>query len=346
MRTTFIGVLVLGTVGCQVADDGATAAQTSAADSTGDAMSASSSDDTTSPVDGTESDGNEPGDQTTSTGPDSGEPEATVCGFVPPSSAGQLAAAEIDEASGLVHSRQHDDVLWVHNDSGDEPRIFAIASDGALLTTVAVEGAEAVDWEDAALGPGPRERTDYLYVGDIGDNDSVRPFVTVYRFEEPMPDATTATATALPMAYPDGPHNAETLLSDPQTGDLFIVTKTVTGVSGIYRYPAPQRADAMVTLEAVGEIGLATRRLPGDPFAVGGDVASDGARVVIRSYTTAFVWERRPGISLADALAVDPCVLVLEPEAQGETLALSGAPGSMFTVSEGSLSPIWRYDRP
>lgn len=36
----------------------------------------------------------------------------------------------ITEASGLVASRSQKDLLWTHNDSGDELRIFGIYTDG------------------------------------------------------------------------------------------------------------------------------------------------------------------------------------------------------------------------
>ena len=32
-----------------------------------------------------------------------------------------------------------------------------------------LQGADLRDWEDMALGPGPKQGQDYLYVGDIGD---------------------------------------------------------------------------------------------------------------------------------------------------------------------------------
>ena len=42
-----------------------------------------------------------------------------------------------------------------------------------------------LDVEEVTLGPGPEDGADYLYVGDIGDNDSRRFEITVVRFKEP-----------------------------------------------------------------------------------------------------------------------------------------------------------------
>ena len=94
----------------------------------------------------------------------------------------------IDEMSGLVKSAQFDNVWWVHNDSGDEPRLFAIDSTGSVHIAPwraddYAAGMAAVDtsgrpaWPGLALGSAAH--IDYetmaiedgvLYLGDIGNN--------------------------------------------------------------------------------------------------------------------------------------------------------------------------------
>ena len=41
------------------------------------------------------------------------------------------------------------------------------------------------DVEDIAIGPGPEEGVDYLYVSDTGNNDRDRIVMQVYRVREP-----------------------------------------------------------------------------------------------------------------------------------------------------------------
>lgn len=48
----------------------------------------------------------------------------TCTGFARAERTGSLHNEAIDEASGLAASWRHEDLLWVHNDSGDEPRLF------------------------------------------------------------------------------------------------------------------------------------------------------------------------------------------------------------------------------
>ena len=55
---------------------------------------------------------------------------------------------------------------------------------------------------------------DRLYVADIGDNRADRDFVTVYFFDNAAARRRTVAYRACDFSYPDGPHDAETLLVD------------------------------------------------------------------------------------------------------------------------------------
>ena len=83
---------------------------------------------------------------------------------------GTIASPSVVEASGIAASWRVNGVWWVHNDSGDSARVFAIGSDGRDLGEFALSGATAVDWEDIVAGPGPAFAVSYLYLADIGDN--------------------------------------------------------------------------------------------------------------------------------------------------------------------------------
>src|SRR5437899_499106 len=59
---------------------------------------------------------------------------------------GRLDHPAIREASGIVASRRHPGVFWVHNDSGNPPALYAVRRDGRLVREYAV-GAPNLDWE-------------------------------------------------------------------------------------------------------------------------------------------------------------------------------------------------------
>jgi hypothetical protein len=262
-----------------------------------------------------------------------------ICGRLRTVVTGRLAAPEATEISGLVASPTQPGVLWAHNDSGDRARIFALRGNGSLVASLDVPGAEATDWEDIAIGPGGD-----LLLGDIGDNKSVRKGIDIYRVPEPglsgTPSSTTAAATRLRLTYPDGAHDAETLLADPRTGEIAIVTKRLDGRSGVYagRAPARGKPDEAV-LRHAGDLRLGFAGL-----ATAGDVSADGRTIAIRTYTALYVWTRKPGASLAATLARKPCVgsAQLGREGQGESLALSRDGRSFFTLAEGASAALRR----
>ena len=262
---------------------------------------------------------------------------------------GRVSAPDVREVSGLVASRKQEGVLWIHNDSGDLPRLFAIGTDGALRGVFSLD-ALALDWEDIAIGPGPDRGKEYLYVADIGDNFSQRDSIQIHRIEEPVVDGVTQTVAAdqivtFDLRYPDGPHDAETLLVDPKTGDLLIVIKTLyaPGPSLVYGFSAEAQQSGATVLEVVGDASLA-----GGDFTTGGDISPDGREILIRGYVGARLWRRTPRQSIAAALAGEPCevpVVGVPDEPQGEAVGFSADGLSYFTLSEGLDQPIYQYSR-
>jgi hypothetical protein len=257
-----------------------------------------------------------------------------ICGRLSVRRTGTIHASQATELSGLVASRRRPGVLWTHNDSGDVPRVLAVRASGRLVGDVAIAGAEATDWEDIAIRGGT------LYLADIGDNRSERDDVVVYRVPEPAAGATTsAPAQALRLRYPDGAHDAETLLVDPRSGSLAIVTKAFDGNSGVYVAAHPS-ATATTTLHRAARL-----RLGFGGLATAGDVSADGRVIVVRTYTGFVAWERRRGDSLARAMRRIPCAgrVSLASEGQGEALALTANGRAFLTVPEGLNPVIRRY---
>ena len=237
----------------------------------------------------------------------------------------------ITEASGLVNGRVNPDLLWVHNDSGDIARIFAISTYGDAVGEIHLDGIQARDWEDIALGPGLGDTLAWLYVGEIGDNNEVHERIYVYRLEEPkafrMADSvlTVSDVERLIYRYPDGPHDAEALLIDPQTSDLFIVTKG-NGKARVYHAPAPHVAEQTRTLAFVREL----------PFSdiTAGDISFDGHHILLKTYTNVYHWTRNEGERVGDVLAGAPDTLTYIPEPQGEAVAFNLAATGYYTISE------------
>jgi len=190
---------------------------------------------------------------------------------------GRLDHPAVREASGLVKSRRHPGVYWVHNDSGNPPALFAVRRDGSLIREYAVK-VPNVDWEDVAV-----DDHGHLYIGEIGNNDSLLPLRAVYQIDEPDPsrdDVKTLTVkTAIYYRFPSGGRfDAEGLVID---GDrALIVAKTFDGRPAAV-YAVPLSPPAPLIRPAVPK-PVAT--LPGFTAPVtGADLSRDGRRLVVCS---------------------------------------------------------------
>jgi len=249
---------------------------------------------------------------------------------------------QIAESSGIVASTTRDDVVFTHNDSGDTARFFAVDRYGCTIGVFTAPGVEATDWEDMARGPGRS-----LWLGDIGDNNAERDEIAVQRFDEPSVGASTdgsgcppTAEQAVPAAsyrlrFEDGPHDAETLLVDPRTSQVFIITKSFTA-GALYAAPNPVKADDVNVLRKVTDVGTPA-------FATGGDIAPDGKSVAVRNYWEIDIRTIRDG-NLATAFAPGARVQRLDaPDSgkQGEGLGFTRTGRALLTSSEGVSAPVF-----
>jgi hypothetical protein len=272
--------------------------------------------------------------------PNPPEPGTTVCDrFTSVAAPGVVAAAALTESSGIVASRAHPGIFWVHNDSGGDAAVYAIDTAGALLGTWILDGVNALDWEDIAIGPGPDAGVDYLYVGDIGDNLAFRPDVTVHRFPEPDP-ATSGTVTdAVPLrfGYPIAPVDSEAMFVDPFTGDLFIITKVDTGNSIVLRADGA----TLGTDPILPTFEIATLELGPGAFVTAADISPDGTMIALRGYDEVWMWARND-LDVAVAFTAAPCAGPSPEEVQGEAITFTADGTAYVTVGEGSEPTLWR----
>ncbi|MGI9571502.1 MAG: hypothetical protein ACR2PH_17575, partial [Desulfobulbia bacterium] len=85
---------------------------------------------------------------------------------------GNLADESLSEASGMVASRRHKNLLWVINDGGNPPLIHAVGLDGSNRGQVRIRNAPNKDWEDLAAFQ--FDGYPYLLIADCGDNNRIR----------------------------------------------------------------------------------------------------------------------------------------------------------------------------
>ena len=277
-----------------------------------------------------------------------GTSKRTAGTYGPATTLGLLKDPAIKESSGLVASRSTPGFFWTHNDSGDGPFIYGFDNRGRRKGVWRVTVAGARDWEDIAAGPGPDRNRSYLYIGDIGDNSERRYDIIVYRVPEPLIPAADSSSTkskplltenaeAIHLRYPDGKHDAETLMVHPVTGSLFIITKALFSNPAIYEAVGPLSSAKTITLKRVGELSIPS--LLGG-MVTGGDISPDGRRVALCDYTQGYEMVLPAGAAFNAIWSQSLRSIELGQRKQGEAIAYRLDGKALLTTSEGSASPL------
>lgn len=257
------------------------------------------------------------------------------------SSPAQVSAPELTEVSGIAASLKNEGVLWVHNDSGAQPVIYALDAQGALLGTWTIEDTAHIDWEDIARARCPQGAGSCLYIADIGNNSKTRQDLRVIVVPEPDVDPQDApiTASVAPVAtwalsYPQsvGDQDAEGLMVTPG-GKLYVVTKDLRDAHLV------EFVRSGDTLTGVDH-GVERR-----PLVTAIDLADDGSRVVFRNYFKGEVFELERPEHPEDVWGAQaaPERFNIRSETQGEAIAFT-PDGRMVSLSERLDQPLHYYD--
>lgn len=265
---------------------------------------------------------------------------------------GVATSPEITEASGIVASRQNPGVLWTHNDSSYAGNVFALSTNGASLGRYYIPTAFFGNYEDIAIGPGPNPEHHYIYLADIGDNYASRFSVRVFRFPEPAvyPYFTNAppilplpAVQEIELTYPDKPYDAEALIIDPITGDLFIATKETNSARIYMTTRAKMDIGGPIELTFVREMSFSGFR-----SVSAGDISFDGKLICMRRNGRAWTWSRSASQTVGDALAAAGSTqpVATNPEdSNGEAIGFHPTGLGYFTISEGYQQPVNYFRR-
>ena len=219
---------------------------------------------------------------------------------------GEVTHPAVTELSGIVPS-SFPGVYWIHNDSGDVPRLFAIRADGSMVRPrgyanfpaddwpgFAIDNAFHHDWEDIAIADG------MLYVADVGNNENARRDLGIYLIAEPNPLYVTRVRAMsfVPIRYPDQQRfPAEQWHFDCEAifwsdGRLYFLTKhrmpnkAVEFDAGakLYRLNS-MHTDRENVLELVDTNDAVT-------LVTAADVSPDGRRLAVLTYARLWIFEK------------------------------------------------------
>jgi hypothetical protein len=272
---------------------------------------------------------------------------------------GSLADGFLREQSGLVRSSSDASVFWSHNDSGNQPQLFAVDSTGASRGRWTVTGATNNDWE--AIAVGPCESGACIYLADVGDNGARRKTVSIWRIREPaLPMATertvgdatglsTDSATRIRVRYPDGAHDVEAVWVSPDTS-IWLLTKRPHRNAGgqfrralLFRIPPSASHDSMPVLaQLVDSLPIVPLGDDSDTWVTDASFSADGsggARVAVRTYQEVVVFSADSLTGRPDSV-VARCSLRRLHERSGEAVAWM-ANGRLLLGNEGRGSRLW-----
>jgi len=234
----------------------------------------------------------------------------------------------LHEASGLVESIGNPKHLWTLNDSGNPAEVFLIDQTAKIKLVCKLAGINNRDFEDIAIGLGPDSTKNYVYVADIGDNLARYNVKLIYRFEEPTigeeNEVVISAFDTLQITLPDGVRDTETLMLEPGSKDMYLVSKLEDSVR-VYRLKYPFSDTIM---------------MPGYeatiPYykIVAGSFSTNGTEVLLKDYDNIYYWNNEAHLPVAKLLQQKPAILPYEREKQGESIAWARDGSGYYTLSE------------
>lgn len=251
--------------------------------------------------------------------------------FLPSVTSGEISDSKLVEASGMVASRINTGHFWIINDSGNDPKLYLINENGATVHSYWIDGVTNTDWEDLSIYQDKSSGKTQLFIGDIGDNLAIRKCIKILAFEEPtfinLDDTIISTYNTYFFKYEDSARDAETLMIDPTTSKMYVISKREENV-GIYE--APSHLTNMDTMKLSHKGTLPFHNI------TSGDISLDGSEILLKNYNAIFYWEKVNDETFIQAISKGHELLNYKPEPQGESICWGIEKDGYYTLSERS----------
>ena len=104
---------------------------------------------------------------------------------------------KLTEISGIEFDKSGK--FWAINDGGDSPNLYRVNDKGEINKTIRVTNAKNIDWEDMT-----QDDFGHFFLGDFGNNENKRKWLTVYKIENPIDIKGNETeAEIIKLNYPE-----------------------------------------------------------------------------------------------------------------------------------------------
>jgi len=276
-----------------------------------------------------------------------------------PKETGTINQSELSEISGLASSARRNNTLWAINDSGNQPKLFALKHTGEPIGSFEI-AVKNLDWEDLASAWINGES--YLLIGDIGDNRLSKDEHDIYIIPEPLLDDLAVEPAVKPIVpaytlrfrYPDGRHNSESMAF--ADGWVYILTKEPQAdgkrqASQVYRVPLDLTKQSRslvaekITSLAIPSNSILSRLISSirevdisQPTAF--DIDAQNRYAYVLTYRSVYRYKRELDESWAQVLAEPRKRIHTHSLSQAEALAVAGN-GVVWFTTEKRPAPLW-----
>lgn len=246
-----------------------------------------------------------------------------------------------NEVSGIVKSRAYENTFWVHGDSGTPDHIYAINSEGEIISKdddyrgAKVKGAKNLDWEDIAIG-----ENGTLILADIGNNCECRDDMKIFILEEPNPKADDVEVLReYEVQYPQrsdwfgrlmrSNYNAEAVFQ--MDGIIYVLTKQHRKTS-LFKLENPVE-------DGVNELKLVESTRTGH-YVTASDISPDNSLVAILLYDQVMVFDFNPNGFLNSSYRtahLDGGEQIESITFSGESLIIAEEEGQLYSIGLDEL---------
>ncbi|WP_298416923.1 hypothetical protein [uncultured Kordia sp.] len=198
-------------------------------------------------------------------------------------------SSDLKEVSGVEHF-PNSELLWMINDSGNDPKVFALNTKGKIQSTLYIDGKNR-DWEDLTT-----DNKGNLYVGDFGNNANDRKNLKVYVFSvNNLDHKKNIEPKVIKFSFPNQkkfPPKKKNRYFDVESffhynGYLYLFTKSRVkknyGITDVYKIPATagkHKARLVTTFHTCDEMSC---------WVTSADISPDGKKVVLLSHSA--IWQ-------------------------------------------------------
>ena len=195
----------------------------------------------------------------------------------------------LDEVSGTEYI-QSSNLVWMLNDSGNQPKLYAFTKEGKFLREVYVK-TKNNDWEDLTS-----DDLGNLYIGDFGNNDNDRKHLKIYKVAKEYLTKKNAEVEEIAFEYENQnkfPPKKKDRFFDAESfffynNHFYIFTKSRVkkeyGKTFLYKIPATKGNH---TAKLIGEFDNGKKN---DSWITSADISDDGKKVMLLSQKNILVF--------------------------------------------------------